>query len=119
MRKNLPHCRDCGEPIKWAKTFQGKNVAFDASPDPNGTWLVGKQKTGTPVKEHTMCTSLERNEALSLQAQGELLWKPHAATCAARPRATEKLTKEQIEALVAPLNLREPKRRRRHGRSRT
>ncbi len=33
-------CRSCGEPIRWAKTREGKNIPLDYEPGARGTFVL-------------------------------------------------------------------------------
>lgn len=74
-----PQCRDCGAPIRWAKSLTtGKWIPLDYSSDPNGIFRRGLGPDGKHAQR------LAGADLAAALADGELLWTQHHATCSAR-----------------------------------
>lgn len=100
-----PQCRDCGAPIRWAKSVStGKWMPLDYSSDPNGIWRRGIGPNGQHAQR------LAGADLAAALADGELLWTQHHATCSARRphNPCPPGVRDQIDALT-------PSRRRRRG----
>jgi hypothetical protein len=69
-RPSVPRCRECGQPIRWARTERGRTIPLDRDPVPNGNLVL------LPVS----------GEAVHLRAgaavePGTLRYVSHFATC--------------------------------------
>ena len=92
--KNLSHCRDCGAPIRWARTRSGRRMAVSDSSDPNGNIIF----------DGDIAVSLGKQEAELERERGSLLFLAHAATCPAAKRSSTssrmpEAVRRQVEAL--------------------
>ncbi len=73
-------CRDCGTPIRWATTTNGKRIALMESPDPDGRYLY----IGRGLVKHLHDWEIERHRiAVTTRETTAKLWLPHAAECPA------------------------------------
>lgn len=101
----LPHCQYCGEPVKAAVIGLGEEASFDASPDPAGDYMMQKRHT-EHREEYTYAVLLSDQEAASLRAQGELLWKRHSVACPKWPgRKAPSVDSEWLAEKLSNLNL--------------
>lgn len=82
-------CRDCGAPIMWRETVNGKRMPLDPGSDPAGrVRLVGGK-----------AEVLGRADAAERQAAGELLFRPHVVSCIANRRAGVGMPDEHRERI--------------------
>ena len=73
-------CRDCGTPIRWATTTNGKRIALMESPDPDGRYLYIGRGVVRALREWEK----ERVRIDNIVSHvGIKLWLPHAAECPA------------------------------------
>lgn len=72
-------CRDCGEPIRWAIGQDGKKVALDANPDPDGR-LVASIHQGPKGEELHVQPFMPGLELLR-DGTRRNRWSSHFRTC--------------------------------------
>lgn len=82
-------CRECGAPIMWRETVNGKRMPLDPGSDPAGRVRLVDGKAEV----------LGRADAAERQAAGELLFRPHVVSCIANRRAGVGMPEEHREKI--------------------
>lgn len=74
-------CVDCGQPIRWAQTTNGKPIPMMVGSDPDGVYVY----TGPGLVRHLPTWERERHRvALALGTTKQQLFLPHVVACTAR-----------------------------------
>lgn len=79
-------CRDCGMPVRWATTTNGKRIALMQSADPDGRYVY----VDRGVVKHLADWEIERHRIdYGTRQTTARLWLPHITECPAKKPAPE------------------------------